>query len=86
MSTLPRPLALTDSQYLAVVEACDPLLPVDRSAFLVALANVLRGEQQPLGDGQVARAIRSLQGRYFRPPTVKNGASDTRRNVGPPLE
>ena len=31
---MPRPLALTDAQYSAVGEACEPLLPPDRSAFL----------------------------------------------------
>jgi hypothetical protein len=31
---MPGPLALTDQQFLA--EACEPLLPADRSAFLVA--------------------------------------------------
>ena len=30
------PLALTDQQYSAVCQACEPLLPPDRSAFLVA--------------------------------------------------
>jgi hypothetical protein len=50
------------------------------------LANVLRSEAQPLGDGSVFRAIRALQRQYFRPPLVKNDPpSYTRRVVGEPL-
>lgn len=61
------PLALTDQQYAAVVAACEPLLPPDRSAFLVALAQLL-GSEREIGDGTVARAIRSLQREFWRPP------------------
>jgi hypothetical protein len=61
------PLALSDEQYLAVVQACEPLLPADRSAFLVALAQLLSSETT-IGDGTVARAIRSLQREFWRPP------------------
>jgi hypothetical protein len=80
-----QPLALTDSQYSAVVAACEPLLPVDRGAFLVALANVLRDEPQPLGDGTVARAIRSLQREFRQPPAVTEQEPRSRRVVGEPL-
>jgi hypothetical protein len=68
---MPGPLALTDQQFAAVIQACEPMLPVDRSAFLVALANVLRGETE-IGDGTVARAIRSLQREFWRPPLNTN--------------
>ena len=51
------PLALTDQQYLAVCQACEPMLPPDRDAFLRALAQLLQGEAE-IGDGTVARAIR----------------------------
>ena len=64
---MPRPLALTDAQYATVCEACEPLLPPDRSAFLVALAQLL-GSASEIGDGTVARAIRSLQREFWRPP------------------
>jgi hypothetical protein len=64
---MPGPLALTDEQYLAVCQACEPMLPVDRSAFLVALANLLRNETE-IGDGTLHRAIRSLQREFWRPP------------------
>ena len=64
---MPGPLALTDEQYAAVCQACEPLLPADRSAFLVALAQLLSSETT-IGDGTVARAIRSLQREFWRPP------------------
>jgi hypothetical protein len=83
---MPRPLALSDAQYSAVVEACEPLLPVDRGRFLQELAAVLGAAAQPLGDGEVTRAIRSLQGRYFRPPTATSGPQPARRVVGPAIE
>jgi hypothetical protein len=51
------PLGLTNEQYLAVCQACEPLLPADRSAFLIALANLL-GSETEIGDGTVARAAR----------------------------
>lgn len=62
-----RPLALTDSQFAAVCQGCEPMLPVDRSAFLAALAQLL-GNETTIGDGTVARAIRSLQREFWQPP------------------
>jgi hypothetical protein len=53
---------------MAVMRACEVLQPVDRDAFLRALAHRLRGEE--IGDGTVGRAIRELlHGGFFRPPT-----------------
>lgn len=54
-----------------MVQACEPLLPTDRSAFLVALANLLRNEAT-IGDGTVHRAIRSLQREFWQPPLNPN--------------
>ena len=58
--------------------------------FLEALhyfVGVLRGEPQPLGDGIVGRAIRSLQREFFRPPSVTNEGhtNHNRKNLGPPI-
>jgi hypothetical protein len=80
----PQPLALTDNQYDAVCRACEPILPGDRDAFLRALANVLRGEPQPLGDGSVFRAIRALQREFWQPPPPERSWANahTRRRVG----
>jgi hypothetical protein len=69
---LPRPLALSDAQLAAVRLACEPLLPVDRDAFLRALVQLLGGEAE-IGDGTVARAIRSLQREFWRPPLSPGG-------------
>jgi hypothetical protein len=72
-----RPLALTDAQMDAVHQACQPLLPVDRDAFLRALANALRGETE-IGDGTVARAIRFLQRQFWQPPVNPNVSAPRR--------
>ena len=64
---MPTPLSLTDTQLNMIMQAAEPLLPVDRSAFLVAVANYLSNEPV-IGDGAVGRAIRSLQREFFKPP------------------
>jgi hypothetical protein len=79
------PLALSDSQFQAVCQACEPLLPIDRSQFLQALAAVLRDAPQPLGDGSVHRAIRALQRELWRPPAVVTESKQGRRVVGDPI-
>ena len=81
-----RPVSLSDQQLSAVMSAAEPLAPADRDAFLRALANVLRGEEQPLGDGAVFRAVRALQREFWTPPTSTAGPQSTRRHVGPELE
>lgn len=68
------PLALTDQQFAAVMQACEPLLPVDRDAFLRALAQLL-GSEPELGDGTVARAIRDLQREFRQPPLNPNSSA-----------
>ena len=73
------PLALTDQQYLAVCQACEPMLPPDRDAFLRALAQLLQGEAE-IGDGTVARAIRSLQREFWQPPV--NAGNSAPRLIG----
>jgi hypothetical protein len=56
MSSFDHPASLSDEQ-LSVIT---PLAPPDRSAFLAALANMLRPEPQPVGDGAVYRHARAL--------------------------
>jgi hypothetical protein len=60
-ATAPNPISLTDEQLSTVMKAAEPLDPHRRSAFLAALAQMLRGEPQPVGDGSLGRAIRKLQ-------------------------
>ena len=67
-----------------IMLACEPLLPIDRDAFLRALANRLSGEPE-LGDGCVGRAIRELQRTFWRPPAIDHEARHTTRRVGEPL-
>jgi hypothetical protein len=87
MSSAPTPLALSDAAMSAVLNATAVLPPPDRNAFLVALANLLRSEAQPLGDGVVHRAIRSLQREFFRPPTGMTKEPQPHRHaVGEPIE
>jgi hypothetical protein len=66
-----KPLALSDSEYDAVMAAARPLQPHQRGAFLEALALELRpcGE---LGDGRVHRAIAQVQKQFWDPP-VESG-------------
>jgi hypothetical protein len=71
--TPPRPLALSDEQMDAVFRACAPLTYVDRSRFLLALADRLRHEPE-LGDGAIYKAIRELQKQHWRPPSETEAA------------
>lgn len=81
--TCSRPLALTDHQFSAVYQACEPLAPTDRDAFLPALAHRLSGEVE-FGDGVVGRAIKELQRTFWRPPTLEEQPR-SRRVVGEPI-
>ena len=80
----PKPLALTDGQMSAVMNAAASLLPRDRDAFLRALAVVLHDAPQPLGHGQVARAIRHAIRPYWRPPETTRETVH-RQVVGPAI-
>jgi hypothetical protein len=53
------------------------LVPHDRSAFLAALASLLRHEPQPLGDGAVFRSAKELlaSGVYKRRTMVAVGGA-----------
>jgi hypothetical protein len=74
-----KPLALTDREYTAVMNACRPLQPRQRDAFLQALALELRGIGE-LGDGRVHRAIAQVQRQFFDAPDFSraHGASKYR--------
>jgi hypothetical protein len=67
---LAKPLALTDSEYDAVMKACAPLQPHQRSGFLEELAAELRGLPE-LGDGRIYRAIAKIQRRHFDAPDLR---------------
>jgi hypothetical protein len=61
------PLRLTDSQITAIFAAARPLAVQDRDPFLQEVAGLLAGIVEP-GDGDVARAIRTVQRKHFDPP------------------
>jgi hypothetical protein len=59
------PITVTESQYFAILSAASALCPSDRDAFVAAVHAELAG--QPIGDGSVGRAIRSVQCRFEHP-------------------
>ena len=59
------PIPLSDSQFLAVIDAATALSPTDRDAFVAAVAAKLQG--QPIGDGTIGRAIREVQAAFPHP-------------------
>jgi hypothetical protein len=62
---------LSDAQLRAVTEACRPLQPRQRRAFLQSLADRLAGEGEGvLGDGQLHRTITELLKQHFDPPML----------------
>jgi hypothetical protein len=71
------PIALSDSELEAIMNAAKPLTPHGRDLFLrqVAAAIVALPER---GDGAVARAIRSVWQRHFDPPDLRIGESRSR--------
>jgi hypothetical protein len=61
------PIALTDDQLTMVMRAAAPLSPRDRGPFLEGVATALAGRRE-IGDGDVFRAIKEQQRRFFDPP------------------
>jgi hypothetical protein len=72
------PISLSDDQLAAVMRATEVLEPYRRSAFLVALAQLLRSEPQPVGDGSLGRAIRQLQHEFRDPMNIAGSTPQTR--------
>jgi hypothetical protein len=68
MSNNPSPVSLSDEALNTVIQMCRPLVVEARAAFLEALAEELKDEPQPVGDGTIARAARALlrSGMYRR--------------------
>jgi hypothetical protein len=67
-SSMP-PFSLSNAQLDAIYDAARPLQPIDRSRFLEDVAAELAGCPD-VGDGQLARIVRQVQKRYFRPPQL----------------
>ena len=62
------PISLSDEALNTVTQMLRPLIPEARVAFMSALAEELKDEPQPVGDGTVGRAARTLlrSGMYRR--------------------
>jgi hypothetical protein len=60
-------VVLSEMQQLAVIHAAKPLAPIERGAFLTALETWL-ADRTEIGDGELGRALRDLQRKFFRPP------------------
>jgi hypothetical protein len=73
-----RPLALTDNQLTAILYGAQPLRPHDRDDFLRAVADALANGGGPVGDGDVNRAIRAAQKKFFDPPVLDHDVSKYR--------
>jgi hypothetical protein len=76
------PIALTDAQLTAVFDAAKPLPRASRDAFLLDLAAALQGISDP-GDGDVSRAIRTVQRKHFDPPNLTDGRAQPHPGRGP---
>ena len=63
------PLALTDAELQAVFDACRPLQPRDRDAFLKDLAEEVT-RMPVIGPGALHRVIATVQRRHFDPPDL----------------
>ena len=59
------PLAVTETQFLAIANAAAALCPSDRDQFIARVHAELRG--QPIGDGTIGRAIRIVQASFPHP-------------------
>jgi hypothetical protein len=56
----PLAIAISDNALTQLIQLTASLTPDARSALLLALADELRSVPQPVGDGEVSRAVRKL--------------------------
>ena len=59
------PIPVSEPQFLAIANAAAALCPSDRDQFIARVHAQLRG--QPIGDGSIGRAIRSVQVSFPHP-------------------
>ena len=80
----PKPLSISDAELDAVMRAAAPLHQMNRSAFLVAIAERL-GFESTVGPGTVNRVIRELLAtRVYRlAEELAVGTGPSTRHVGP---
>jgi len=82
MPSRDHPSSLSDEHLSPVTPFAEPLALPDRSVFLAALANMLRHEPHPVGDGAVHRAAKQLlaTGHCKLNSTVATGITPPRHN------
>jgi hypothetical protein len=65
-----RPIALSDDELEAVMNAARPLSPLGRDRFLKAVAQAI-AELPEIGPGSVHRAIASVWRQHYDPPDLR---------------
>jgi hypothetical protein len=65
-----RPIALSDDELQAVMDAARPLQPRDRDRFLKAVAQAI-AELPEVGPGSVHRAIASVWRQHYDVPDLR---------------
>jgi hypothetical protein len=65
-----RPIALSDDELDAIMNAAKPLQPANRDRFLRAVAEAITALPE-VGPGSVHRAIAELQRHYFVAPDLR---------------
>ena len=74
------PLSVSDRQLDAIFAATAPLQPIERSAFLAALAHRLRGCRD-VGDGELHRIIREVLREVWKPRRIARHEQPVHRAV-----
>ena len=63
---------MTDAQLRMLMDACRPLQPRERSAFLAELATAVSANGE-IGDGALFRAVKEVQRKHFDAPLATAG-------------
>jgi hypothetical protein len=75
--TAQPPISVTDEGLNVLMYYAEPLLPVDRSAFLRDVADGLR-RYEVIDDGVLTRIARDVQRKYRRPPDLAHGGGTSK--------
>ena len=67
-----RPIALSDDELQAVMDAAKPLQPRDRDRFLKAVALAITALPEGIGPGSIHRAIASVWREYYDVPDLRS--------------
>jgi hypothetical protein len=67
-----RPIALSDDELQAVMDAAKPLAPRERDRFLKAVALAITALPEGIGPGSIHRAIASVWREYYDAPDLRS--------------